>query len=88
MIVLSMFFCQYYYDFKCEGIMSVGFFQILLVIVVVLLLFGTGRVGRLMAELGQGVRAFKKGYSNEDKEDAEASQKKLDSTDDTPKNKS
>lgn len=46
--------------------MSVGFFQILLVVLLVLLLFGAGRIRTLMSELGQGVKSFKDGLGHEE----------------------
>ncbi|PLX29363.1 MAG: twin-arginine translocase TatA/TatE family subunit [Alphaproteobacteria bacterium] len=47
--------------------MSVGFFQILLIALIVLLLFGSGRIKNLMSELGEGIRAFRKGADSNDK---------------------
>ena len=45
----------------------------LLVAVVVLLLFGRGRISDVMGELGKGVTSFKKGLSSDDdKKDAHA----------------
>ena len=41
--------------------MSVGFLQILLIAFIILLLFGSGRIKSLMSELGEGIRAFRKG---------------------------
>ena len=40
-----------------------GPFQLLLVAVVVLVLFGRGKVSSLMGEVGKGISAFKKGVS-------------------------
>lgn len=41
--------------------MSVGPWQILLIIVVVLLLFGAGKIPRLMGDVAKGINAFKRG---------------------------
>ncbi len=38
----------------------------LIVLAVVLLLFGTGRVSNLMGDLAKGVKAFKKGLAEDD----------------------
>ena len=38
----------------------------LIVLAVVLLLFGTGRVSNLMGDLAKGVKAFKKGLQEDD----------------------
>ncbi len=53
--------------------MSVGFFQILIIVVLVFLLFGAGRVPRMMEDLGKGIRSFRKGLTGEE----EAGQKKI-----------
>ncbi len=45
----------------------------LIVLVVVLVLFGGGgKIPKLMRDMGQGVNAFKKGLKEEDKEKAKA----------------
>ena len=38
-----------------------------IVIVVVLLLFGRGKISELMGDMAQGIKAFKKGMSDDDK---------------------
>jgi sec-independent protein translocase protein TatA len=40
---------------------SLGTTELIIVLVIVLLLFGVGRVSKIGAELGQGVREFRKG---------------------------
>ena len=39
--------------------------HLLIVLVVVMLLFGAGRIPTLMGDLAKGVKAFKKGMSDE-----------------------
>ena len=39
--------------------------QILIVLVLILLLFGRGKISGLMAELAQGIKSFKKGMQEE-----------------------
>ncbi|MGQ0675909.1 MAG: twin-arginine translocase TatA/TatE family subunit [Rhodospirillales bacterium] len=39
--------------------MSFGFLELLLVVVVVLLLFGTGKLTRAMGDLARGVKGFR-----------------------------
>lgn len=46
--------------------MTPGPFQIILVIVLVLLLFGAGRVPAIMENVAKGIRGFKKGLKDED----------------------
>ena len=41
--------------------MGLSFWHILIVILVVVLLFGAGKIPRLAKDLGAGVNAFKKG---------------------------
>lgn len=38
----------------------------IIILVIVLLVFGVGRLGKLGADLGAGIRAFRKGLSGED----------------------
>jgi sec-independent protein translocase protein TatA len=54
----------------------VGPWQLILIIVIVLLLFGGKKIPELMKGLGQGAREFKKGMNGEDEED----KKKADET--------
>jgi sec-independent protein translocase protein TatA len=38
-----------------------GTTELIIVLVIVILLFGAGRIGRIAKELGQGIRSFKDG---------------------------
>jgi sec-independent protein translocase protein TatA len=52
----------------------IGTFEIILIILVIVLLFGARRIPQLMRSLGSGVREFKKGARGEmDEGDAETS---------------
>lgn len=42
--------------------------ELLLFLVIILLVFGVGRISKVAGELGSGIRAFKKGISGEEKE--------------------
>ncbi|EKD61450.1 MAG: hypothetical protein ACD_54C00232G0003 [uncultured bacterium] len=44
--------------------MQMGPLQILLIAIVVLVLFGRGKVSALMGEFGKGITAFKKGVND------------------------
>jgi sec-independent protein translocase protein TatA len=44
-----------------------SFWHWLVVLVIVLLLFGGGRVSAIMGDVGKGIRAFKKGMDDGDK---------------------
>ena len=48
-------------------------FQWLIVIVVVLLLFGPSRLAGVGKGLGEGIKSFKRGLSDEDKDDEKKS---------------
>jgi sec-independent protein translocase protein TatA len=50
--------------------MAVGPWQILVVVVLVLLLFGAGRLADIGKGLGEGIRNFKKGLGGDDDEAA------------------
>ncbi len=50
--------------------MDIGVPELLIILVVVLLLFGPGRISRTAGELGKGLRAFREGLSDkEEKKD-------------------
>ncbi len=44
---------------------SLSIWHWLVVVVVVLLLFGRGKISELMGDMAQGIKAFKKGMSDE-----------------------
>ena len=48
--------------------MSLGPWQVLLIAVVVLVLFGRGKISSLMGAVGKGITSFKKGISEGTKE--------------------
>ena len=52
--------------------MSIGFWQIAIVVVLVVLLFGRGKISSLMGDVAKGIKSFKKGMSSEVVEDPES----------------
>ncbi len=50
---------------------TMGWPEILLLLVIVLLVFGVGRISKIAGELGAGIKAFKEGISGEKKENIE-----------------
>ena len=45
--------------------MSIGFWQIAIVVALVVLLFGRGKISELMADVARGIKSFKKNMSDE-----------------------
>jgi len=52
---------------------NIGLPGLLLIAIVVLVLFGRGKISGLMGEVGKGITAFKKGVSDGQKEIEDAS---------------
>lgn len=46
--------------------------ELIIILVIVLLLFGPGRIAKIAGEMGRGIRSFKDGIGTEDGEEAEA----------------
>jgi len=42
--------------------------ELIIILVIVILLFGVGRIGKIAGELGSGIKAFRKGLQSEDEE--------------------
>jgi sec-independent protein translocase protein TatA len=45
---------------------NVGPFQILIIALVILVLFGRGRISEMMGDFGKGVKSFRKGLADDD----------------------
>jgi len=58
--------------------MRLGTWEIIVVLVIVLLIFGPGRIAKVAGEMGKGIKAFKDGLS-EDKTEEDSSEKEQDS---------
>ncbi|WP_347304405.1 twin-arginine translocase TatA/TatE family subunit [Croceibacterium sp. TMG7-5b_MA50] len=57
---------------------SLGPFQILIIALVILVLFGRGRISEMMGDFGKGVKSFRQGLSEEDaKTDPPASPQRI-----------
>jgi sec-independent protein translocase protein TatA len=52
--------------------MSVGPFQLLIIALVILVLFGRGRISEMMGDFGKGVKSFRQGMSEDDRAAAAA----------------
>jgi sec-independent protein translocase protein TatA len=50
--------------------MSVGIGELLLILVIVFVLFGAGKLPQVMQDIGKGVKSLKKGLKDEEKDSA------------------
>ena len=51
---------------------SLGAPEIILILVIVLLLFGVGRIGKIGGELGKGIKSFREGLKGDETEEKPA----------------
>jgi sec-independent protein translocase protein TatA len=48
---------------------GIGPLELVIILVIVVLLFGVGRIGKIAGELGTGIRSFRDGLQGKDKEE-------------------
>ena len=51
--------------------MSIGFWQIAIVVILVVLLFGRGKISSLMGDVAKGIKSFKKGMASDVTDESE-----------------
>jgi Sec-independent protein secretion pathway components len=51
--------------------MSIGFWQIAIVVILVVLLFGRGKISSLMGDVAKGIKSFKKGKASDVTDDSQ-----------------
>ena len=51
--------------------MSIGIWQIAIVVILVVLLFGRGKISSLMGDVAKGLKSFKKGMASDVTDDTE-----------------
>jgi sec-independent protein translocase protein TatA len=51
--------------------MSIGIWQIAIVVILVVLLFGRGKISSLMGDVAKGIKSFKKGMASDVTEDSD-----------------
>ena len=51
---------------------TLGAPELIIILVIVLLLFGPGRIGRIAGELGRGIRAFREGLGQNKSDEEKA----------------
>tara|TARA_Y100000590_G_scaffold402555_1_gene488400 strand:+ start:1195 stop:1407 length:213 start_codon:yes stop_codon:yes gene_type:complete len=51
--------------------MSIGIWQIAIVVILVVLLFGRGKISSLMGDVAKGIKSFKKGMASDVTEESD-----------------
>ena len=67
--------------------MSIGFWQIAIVVVLVVLLFGRGKISSLMGDVAKGIKSFKKGMKDPTTDQNESISSEETSSEDTNSDK-
>ncbi|MCB2013026.1 MAG: twin-arginine translocase TatA/TatE family subunit [Geminicoccaceae bacterium] len=49
--------------------MSIGIWQVVLILMIVLILFGAGKLPKVMGDVAKGVKSFKAGMKDDDDDD-------------------
>tara|TARA_B100000767_G_scaffold264441_1_gene279334 strand:+ start:247 stop:444 length:198 start_codon:yes stop_codon:yes gene_type:complete len=60
--------------------MGVSFWQIAVVVVLVVLLFGRGKISSLMGDVAKGIKSFKKGMSDDSSSNSDSSNNNSDNS--------
>ena len=50
---------------------NLGIWQLLIILAIVVLLFGRGKIPELMGDVAKGIKSFKKGISDDDEKPAD-----------------
>tara|TARA_Y100000766_G_scaffold268013_1_gene263735 strand:- start:359 stop:556 length:198 start_codon:yes stop_codon:yes gene_type:complete len=61
--------------------MGISFWQIAIVVVLVVLLFGRGKISSLMGDVAKGIKSFKKGMSDDTTTNNQDDNSKTDNSD-------
>ena len=67
--------------------MSIGFWQIAIVVVLVVLLFGRGKISSLMGDVAKGIKSFKKGMKDPTEDQTESASSEDKSNEDSNSDK-
>ena len=68
--------------------MSIGIWQIAIVVILVVLLFGRGKISSLMGDVAKGIKSFKKGMASDVTDESEPKNISDENQDSNIKNKS
>ena len=66
--------------------MSIGIWQIAIVVILVVLLFGRGKISSLMGDVAKGIKSFKKGMAADVTDESEPKNISEDNQDSNDKN--
>ena len=66
--------------------MSIGMWQIAIVVILVVLLFGRGKISSLMGDVAKGIKSFKKGMASDVTDESEPKNISEDNQDSNKKN--
>jgi sec-independent protein translocase protein TatA len=58
---------------------QLGIWEVLIIILIIVILFGAGRIAKAGGELGKGIRAFKEGLQGKDSETTDQDDAEIDS---------
>ena len=67
--------------------MSIGIWQIAIVVILVVLLFGRGKISSLMGDVAKGIKSFKKGIASDVTDETESKNISDDNQDSNNNNK-
>ena len=69
--------------------MSIGIWQIAVVVILVVLLFGRGKISSLMGDVAKGIKSFKKGMASDvnDENEPKNISENQDTSDNNPESK-
>ena len=73
----------FYKYFKSDFlfIMGISFWQIAIVVVIVVLLFGRGKISSLMGDVAKGIKSFKRGMSDDSSSNTDDNKTNSDNSD-------
>jgi len=54
---------------RLEKTLSLGHTELIIILVIIIILFGVGRIGKLAGEMGGGIRAFRYGLQGDEEEE-------------------
>lgn len=62
-------------------IMSIGIWQLVLILIIVFVIFGAGKLPKVMGDVGKGIRQLKSGLKAEDSEPGQLNKSEKDKVD-------